>query len=524
MNACVSIPHQMRIRFFRNSILRALSVRPTPVTFQQSDVKPYPTSQKQVIDSVVGTQIQSIEQALEEKIDREREVVSRMRRDHGHKVIGHCTVSQAYGGLRGVICSTYETSDVDPYNGVRIRDIPIVDMHRILPAPAGCDHPSVEALLWLLLTGDVPSQEQVAAFRNQLADHRYVPSSVFRVLDAVPTHIHPMVQLSIGILALQSQSAMSEAYAKGVPKDSLWRHCLQDVLTLIAQQPIIAAYIYHRTFKLERTSNTTGLSVTDLLDDYDKVDLAARFSRMMGFNDRTTEDLFRLHLTTHMDHGGGSASCFGVRVTGSTLADAFQAWSTGVNGLAGPLHGRANEEVLRWLHDLRSYLHANGSCDILWTDRGKARQLISQFCWNTLNARRVIPGYGHTTMMVTDPRFHMQRAFASKHMPDDESCKLASAVYDVAPNVLTQHGKVRNPWPNVDAHSGVLLQNRGLCEVSFHAVMFAVSRVLGPSSNLVWDRALNLSVVRPMTVTTNWIRAKVERDQSYIPPDRSLWE
>lgn len=476
------------------------------------------------LDTVVAQSLQptveSLEQVLEEKIEHQRQVVARLRSQHAHRVIGQCTVKQAYGGMRGIVCSTYETSDVDPINGVRIREIPIVDVHKLLPVPNSCDHPSVEALLWLLLTGDVPTLAQVDYLRDELLNRRHVPSAAFRVLDAIPLDVHPMVQLSIGILALQSQSTMSAAYARGVPKDSLWRDCLSDVLTLIAQQPIIAAYIYRRTYRNELAQPP---SVDNLLDDYDNVDIAARLSRMMGYSDRITEDLFRLHLTTHMDHGGGSASCFGVRVTGSTLADVFQAWSSGVNGLAGPLHGRANEEVLDWLDNLQSFLHKEASGDVLNRNEQKAIQLITQFCWGTLNARRVIPGYGHTTLLATDPRFRMQREFARKHMPHDDLCRLASAVYRVAPDVLKRHGKVRNPWPNVDAHSGVLLQNRGLTEVSFHAVMFAVSRVLGPCSNLVWDRALNLSVVRPMTVTTKWIQAKVEGNEAYTPPDPAFW-
>lgn len=466
------------------------------------------------------TSTASLEQVLEAKIAHKREVVTRLKADHGDEIIGRCTVKQAYGGMRGVLCSTYETSDVDPFNGVRIRDIPIVDVHKILPVLPNCDHPSVEALLWLLLTGDVPTPSQVDSLRDDLIERRHVPEAAFRALDALPHDLHPMVQLSIGILTLQSQGTMSTAYERGVPKDALWRECLNDVLTLIAQQPVIAAYIYRRTYRKQSSLPPTP---DDLLQDFGNVDIAARLSRMMGFSDPVTEDLFRLHLTTHMDHGGGSASCFGVRITGSTLADAFQAWSSGVNGLAGPLHGRANEEVLDWLHQLQSFLRAQAPEDVLWEDQNKAHELITDFCWSTLNARRVIPGYGHTTLLATDPRFWMQQQFAQKHMPKDPFCKLVSAVYQVAPNVLKQHGKARNPWPNVDAHSGVLLRNRGLTEVSFHAVMFALSRVLGPCSNLVWDRALNLSIVRPMTVTTNWIDAKVNGNESYAPPDPTFW-
>lgn len=444
--------------------------------------------------------IQTIEEALAAKIPEHRELVQHLRKDYGDQTIGTCTLKQAYGGMRGVTSMTYETSDVDPHNGVRIRDIPILECLRVLPKPPGGAHPYVEGMFWLLLTGNVPSEMQLDAFRKELAALPQVPAPVFRVLDALPVDMHPMAQLSIALLALQPQSEMASTYSQGTPRDQLWKTCLRDVLTVVVQQPVLAAYIYRRM--------ETGGRLGKLKSDLGRWDFAQNFVRLMGFNDPVLDELSRLHLCTHIDHGGGSASCFGVRVVGSTLSDPFMAWSAGVNGLAGPLHGRANEEVMRFLRKLQAFLDG----------RAPSRNLLRAFFQRTLDGGGVIPGYGHTTLLATDPRFYLQRAFAREFMADDPMCALVDALFHVVPDVLREQGKVRNPWPNVDAHSGVLMHNRGLTRLDFHAVLFATSRVMGPLANLVWDHISCLPVVRTMSVTTRWLSAQFDGDDKYVPP------
>lgn len=461
-----------------------------------------------------------LDKLLEYKVLSQRAIVKRLRRDHGSETLGTCTVNQAYGGMRFATNMTYETSDVNPYTGVRIRDIPLVDVHKRLPCPPRQHHPYTEAMLWLLLTSDVPSLAQVESLRVTLLNlMKNIRPEAFRVVDAMAADTHPMTMLSCGLLALQNGSSQLRATQnKDVPRGDLWRCTLHDVLSVIAHQIVLAAYIYRTRCSSHDVDGDTVAATTVKVtpgwepqnDLVDNLDIAANYAVMMGFpvDDTVTHDLFRLHLTTHMDHGGGSASCLGVRVVGSTLSDAYRAWSAGINGLAGPLHGLANEDVMGFLAELQSFLD----------HRDATPALLKEFVWKTLDAGKVIPGYGHTTLLFTDPRFFMQREFARRHMPDDTLCNLVQQLYLVVPDILKAHGKVRNPHPNVDAHSGALLYNRGITSVKFHTVMFATSRVMGPLSNLVWDRALCLPIVRPMSVTTNFIKAKFENDPDYIPP------
>jgi citrate synthase len=136
---------------------------------------------------------------------------------------------------------------------------------------------------------------------------------------------------------------------------------------------------------------------------------------------------------------------------------------------------------------------------------------VEQACWATLKSGKVIPGFGHAVLRRTDPRYTCFRNFGLKHLPNDPMMKLVAALFEVAPKVLTEQGKTKNPWPNIDAHSGVLLQYFGLTEARFYTVLFGVSRALGVLSSLVWDRALGFPIERPKSFTSDWVENFCEK-------------
>jgi citrate synthase len=427
-----------------------------------------------------------IKEAFAAKLPAAIAEVKEVRAKYGDMSLGEVTVNQVYGGMRGLKCMTYETSLLDTESGIRFRGLTIPDCQAQLPKAKGGSEPLPEALLWLLLTGDVPTDAQVDQLRADLAARAEVPASVHRAIDALPTTLHPMSQLSIAVLALQERSVMAAEYAKGTTKALYWEHYLEDTLTLIARLPEVAARIYRRSFKDGRI----------IPSDPCNLDMSANYARMMGFDDPAFDELMRLYLTIHTDHEGGNVSANAIRLVGSALSDPYLSFSAGVNGLAGPLHGLANQEVLKWLVELKEKLG----------DRPTTHENLTELCWETLNSGKVIPGFGHAVLRKTDPRYMCQREFALKHLPDDDMFKLVSTLYDVVPAVLTEQGKVKNPWPNVDAHSGVLLRAYGLTESNYYTVLFAVSRAIGPLANMVWDRALGLPLTRPKSISTKWIK------------------
>lgn len=430
-----------------------------------------------------------IKEAFESKLPSVIAQVKEVRAKYGDETLDTCTVAQAYGGMRSLKAMTYETSQLDPHEGIRFRGLTIPDCQKLLPKASFGQEPLPESLFWLLLTGEVPTEAQVDGLRAEFASRARLPDRVIAGINALDVGLHPMSQFSAAVLMLQQDSVMAVEYARGSPKTKHWEHYLDDTLTLIARLPEVAARIYRRTFH----DGSFIESDTDL-------DMGANFARMMGFNDPAFDELMRLYLTIHTDHEGGNVSAHAMRLIGSALSDPYLAFSAGLNGLAGPLHGLANQEVLRWMLDLRARLG----------DKKASKENITQLCWDTLNAKQVIPGFGHAVLRKTDPRYTCQRDFALKHLPDDEMFKLVSTLYEVVPAVLTEQGKVSNPFPNVDAHSGVLLQYYGLKEANFYTVLFGVSRAIGPLCNLVWDRALGLPLERPKSVTTAWIKNHFE--------------
>ena len=146
------------------------------------------------------------------------------------------------------------------------------------------------------------------------------------------------------------------------------------------------------------------------------------------------------------DHEGGNVSAHASHLVGSALSDPYLSFAAAMNGLAGPLHGLANQEVLIWITKLVDKLGETPTDD-----------QVKQYVQETLKTS-VVPGFGHAVLRKTDPRYTCQREFALKHLPNDSMFKIVSQLYKVVPQLLGELGKVKNPWPNVDAHSGVLLQ------------------------------------------------------------------
>merc|ERR1711913_55376 len=179
------------------------------------------------------------------------------------------------------------------------------------------------------------------------------------------------------------------------------------------------------------------------------------------------------------DHEGGNVAAHTTHLVGSALSDPYLSFAAGMCGLAGPLHGLANQEVLVFL-----------TAVVKEIGLGATDEQVKEFCENLFKSGRVVPGFGHAVLRKTDPRYTCQREFALKHLPDDKLFKVVSQLYQLVPPILLETGKVKNPWPNVDAHSGVLLQYFGMKEMSYYTVLFGVSRALGVTASLVWDLAL----------------------------------
>ncbi|MGB1205521.1 MAG: citrate (Si)-synthase [Chitinophagales bacterium] len=413
-------------------------------------------------------------------------------RGNANVKIGEVTAGQVFGGMRGVKSLITETSQLDAMEGIRFRGYSIPQLKKYLPKADGCTEPLPEGIFYLMLTGELPSKDDVTWLSAEWAVRSGVPQHVFDTLDALPTTIHPMTQFSTAILAMQSESIFAREYRKGVSKLAYWEAMYEDAMNLIARLPRVAAYIYRRTFH----------NGNHIEPDFN-LDWAGNFAHMLGIDSPDFKSLMRLYLTIHADHEGGNASAHATHLTGSTLSDAYYSLSSGMNALAGPLHGLANQEVIRWVLKMRVEL-----------DKGRpSLEEIESFIRQTLDEGKVIPGYGHAVLRRPDPRFTAQMEFAKQYFPDDELVNVIWDIFEVAPKVLGEKIKIKSPWPNVDAHSGATLMHYGLTEYDFYTVLFGVSRALGVLSSLCWDRALGLPIERPKSVTVSMLKDLVKANK-----------
>jgi citrate synthase len=385
--------------------------------------------------------------------------------------------------MRGVKGLATDISYLDPMEGIRFRGKTIPEVMAVIPKPKGKDYPYVEAFWYYLLTGEVPTVEETLEIVEDFKKRRNVPQYVYDILRVMPRDTHPMTMFSAAILSMQRESKFAKFYAEGYNKMTAWEPMYEDATDIIAKLPVIAAYIYRMKYKGD----------TPIAPDPD-LDMGGNFAHMMGLSE-PYDDVARMYFIIHSDHESGNVSAHTTHLVASALSDAYYSLSAGLGGLAGPLHGLANQEVLKWIQGVMKKMDG----------KLPSEEKMKEFVWDTLNSGQVIPGYGHAVLRKTDPRYMAQREFCLKHLPDDPIFAFVSRLYDVVPDILREHGKAKNPWPNVDAHSGVIQWHYGLREYDFYTVLFGVGRAMGVLANITWDRALGYAIERPKSLTTDML-------------------
>ncbi len=434
-----------------------------------------------------------LKDSFKEKADIAVVEIRELLKEHGNKKIGEVTLAQIYQGMRGITGLVTETSLLDAQEGIRFRGYSIPELKEKLPKAPNGKEPLPEGLFHLMLLGELPTEEEAHYISSVWQRRSHVPNHVFLTIDALPLTAHPMTMFVTGVMALQTESNFSKMYAAGMNKKDYWGAIFDDAMDLIARLPRIAAYVYRRKYKDNEHIQPNGL-----------LDWAGNLAHMMGYEDESFKELMRLYMTIHADHEGGNVSAHTTHLVGSALSDPYLCFAAGMNGLAGPLHGLANQEVIKWIFEMREELNTELP----------TKDQIAAYVQKTLAAGKVVPGYGHAVLRKTDPRFEAQMEFGKTHMPDDPLVQTVWNIYETVPPILQSLAKIKNPWPNVDAHSGALLVHYGMVEYEFYTVLFGVSRALGVMASLCWDRALGFPLERPKSVTTEsvklWLQGKDE--------------
>ena len=421
-----------------------------------------------------------LKEELKKQIPIVKKDVKNLIKEHGDKQISSVSVAQAYSGLRGIKAFVCDTSSVSADKGLIIRGNSLLDIVDISP----------EEVFFLLLTGRKPNQNELSDLQSEYSQHLNIPGYVWSMLEELPKDSHPMTMFNMGILAMQNESIFYKKYNEGLLKSNYWEHTLDDGIRLIAKLPALGAGIYRMRF-----------GKGDRIDSDPKLDWSANFIHSVGISDPTGKlhELMKLYFMLHCDHEGGNVSAFTAHTVSSALSDPYYAVSAGLNGLAGPLHGLANQECLKFVLNIHD--HFSGS---------PSKEDLKRFCWDRLQNGQVIPGYGHAVLRCPDPRFTAFINFGRENIKDDAVFEIVSNLFDVVPDVLLEQGKAKNPWPNVDAASGSLLYHYGLKEFNFYTVLFSISRSMGMISQMVWERALGIPITRPKSITTEWIKETVK--------------
>ena len=442
------------------------------------------------MDKLLDNLMDYIKKKLLEKGEKERAVVKRLISEFGNTVVESVNIDQILTGMKGMTSLLTVTSKLDPEYGIRYRGYSIPELQQKLPKISPEGEPLPEGLFYLMLLGEIPSLEDTMKLSTEWLNRSHVPYHVIKVIEAMPVTSKPMTQFSTGIISMATDSIFQKAHRAGLNKNDYWNTTYEDVMNLIARLPVIAAYIYRRSFK-------DG----SFIEPDRNLDWAANFAHMMGYDSPEIYNLFRMYLCIHADHEGGNVSAHATHLVGSALSNPYYSYAAGMLGLAGPLHGYANQEVMFWVYEMLKEIG-----DV--SDSVVIREKIEAYIRKTISEGKVIPGYGHAVLRVTDPRFTAQQVFAEKNVKNDHLINIVNMLYDIVPPILKSLGKVKNPWPNVDAFSGALLHHYGITEYFFYTVMFGVSRALGVLAQLVWDRMYNLPIERPSSETLEWFKEK----------------
>ncbi len=413
------------------------------------------------------------------KVPQLRESYRNLVKAHGDAKLSEVTLASLYGGLRGVKGLICDTSSVPADKGLVVRKIPIGELTERMP----------EEIWYLLLMGELPSPEDLTDLRKDLATRAKVPEYVWSVLKAMPRDSHPMAMFSTALLVMEHESKFRQRYDEGLKKEEYWDPAFEDAMDILAKLPEIGAYVYRLRFN-------KGAPIPS----NPALDWGANFAQMTGLPDENGDfaRLMRLYFTLHCDHEGGNVSAFSAHTVGSALSDLYYSLSSGLNGLAGPLHGLANQECLGWI--LETNKKFGGS---------PTEEQLGRFAQETLDSGRVVPGYGHAVLRITDPRFTALYNFGAKHCPDDPAYQTMARVFNVVPGVLRNIKKINDPWPNVDAASGALLYHYGLVEFPYYTVLFSISRAMGICAQHIESRAMGSPIVRPKSMTGEEIRNAV---------------
>jgi citrate synthase len=348
-------------------------------------------------------------------------------------------------GLRGVPVGYCTTSTVDPQKGLHYCGKPIAQLSARRP----------EEVIYLLYHGKEGTSGEVKAFAHDLEKRATCSDKVVKAIQKLPREGHPMDLFSCALLIL----GMFE-------KTGDYQH---DCLNLIAKIPHLVALVINTHAGWGETPKPTP--------ELGYMENFAQMLRVPGGVSSELVETFRLFNILHYDHGGGNLSTFVGKAVASGLEDMYGSISSAMCALAGPKHGRANQDCLEFARSVLSDLGEHAT----------AAQ-VEQNIRDRLAQNKLIFGFGHAVLRVEDARATVLYDFAAKHFPHHPLVRIASLLRTEGSKVLKENPKVSDPYPNIDAISGTVLASAGFDYPEYFTVLFGLARTVGIAIQIVYER------------------------------------
>jgi len=348
-------------------------------------------------------------------------------------------------GMRGYPVGYCTTSTVDPYKGLFYAGLAVSEMSNWQP----------EEVIYLIFYGKKAEEKELQNFKKELIQRSFCSPKLISQIENFPKESHPMKLLSAALLFAGTFEG----------KDDY----LEDSLNLIAKIPQIVATLINCHAGWGKTNPSKP--------EMGYMENFAQMLNVPGVSSEKLIEVFKFFNILHYDHGGGNLSAFVGKAVASGLEDLYGSMSAAMSALAGPRHGKANQDCLTFVQELNSDLGESITTD-------KVEQLIR----DKLSKRELIYGFGHAVLRVEDARATLLYEFAQKHYADHELVKLALMLREAGSKVLKENPKVADPYPNVDAISGILLTAAGFSYPQYYTVLFGMARIVGISRQIVYER------------------------------------
>lgn len=347
----------------------------------------------------------------------------------------------------------------------------------------GKDEFGFEKTAYLLLFGDLPTEEENAEFSEVLGNCRTLPTNFTRdvIMKAPSKDIMNSMTRSVLTLASYDEKTMDANVGNGI------RQCIQ----LIANFPILAVYGYHAYNHYEHNSSMYIHRPDPKLSTAENFLLMLRPDKKYKPLEASVLDVA---LMLHMEHGGGNNSTFTTRVVTSAGTDTYSAIAAAMSSLKGPKHGGANLKVMEMMEDIRTNIHD-------WSDRDEVRAYLARMLdGEVFDHQGLIYGMGHAVYSLSDPRERVFRAYVERLAEAKDRRKemaLYNMIEELAPELIAEKRHIfKGVSPNVDFYSGFVYEMMGI-PMELYTAIFAIARIVGWSAHRMEELIGTSKIIRP---------------------------